>query len=252
LTSPPITPTPPAISKWKASSLNRSFSRTRTARCQWRRKKSWRSSRNFLFVRSATTKRYVNCRIFPERESLFPAPTNHTGRLACREVLSLDGKKIARAWRVLRGVRGLSEAERFLQPRRHRGRAEATARELSPLARLIHTLCEEKIRSQIVGMSGAILQRVPATTLDTELWIDLPPCCFRKPGLKLISPQFFHCFGSLLIRIRFQQRAFQPRKILFDFLSQIFAIKSHSRVITGNVLTSLLLDDSPACFVDAV
>src|SRR6059036_2808346 len=50
----------------------------------------------------------------------------------------------------------------------------APARELSPLARLIHTLREEKIRFQITGMSGAILQGVPATTLDTDLWIDLP------------------------------------------------------------------------------
>jgi hypothetical protein len=49
------------------------------------------------------------------------------------------------------------------------------ARKLSPLARLIHTLNEEKIRFQIAGMSGAILQGVPATTLDTDIWIDLPP-----------------------------------------------------------------------------
>jgi len=49
------------------------------------------------------------------------------------------------------------------------------ARKLSPLARLIHTLGEEKIRFQIAGMSGAILQGVPATTLDTDIWVDLPP-----------------------------------------------------------------------------
>lgn len=55
------------------------------------------------------------------------------------------------------------------------GRALADARELSPLARLVHTLRTEKIRFQVAGMSGAILQGVPATTLDTDLWIDLPP-----------------------------------------------------------------------------
>lgn len=49
------------------------------------------------------------------------------------------------------------------------------ARELPPLTRLIHALGQEKIRFQIVGMSGAILQGVPATTLDTDIWIDLPP-----------------------------------------------------------------------------
>lgn len=51
----------------------------------------------------------------------------------------------------------------------------AAPRKLSPLARLIHALREEKIRFQVAGMSAAILQGVPATTLDTDLWIDLPP-----------------------------------------------------------------------------
>src|SRR5208282_336044 len=65
----------------------------------------------------------------------------------------------------------------FVRPQsgRHTGRAVAAAPELSPLARLIHTLREEKIRFQIAGMSGAILQGVPATTLDTDIWVDLPP-----------------------------------------------------------------------------
>jgi hypothetical protein len=51
----------------------------------------------------------------------------------------------------------------------------ADARELSPLARLIHTLQQEKIRFQVAGMSAAILQRCPATTLDTDLWLDMAP-----------------------------------------------------------------------------
>ena len=50
----------------------------------------------------------------------------------------------------------------------------ADARELSPLAELVHTLSEEGIRFQIAGMSAAVLQGVPATTLDTDIWIDLP------------------------------------------------------------------------------
>jgi hypothetical protein len=50
----------------------------------------------------------------------------------------------------------------------------AAARKLSPLARLVHTLQQEKIRFLVAGMSAAILQGVPATTLDTDLWIDLP------------------------------------------------------------------------------
>lgn len=50
----------------------------------------------------------------------------------------------------------------------------ADAREFSPLAELVHALVEEGIRFQVAGMSAAILQGVPATTLDTDLWIDLP------------------------------------------------------------------------------
>jgi len=49
-----------------------------------------------------------------------------------------------------------------------------TSRKLSPLARLIHALREEGIRFQIVGMSAAILQGVPATTIDTDIWVELP------------------------------------------------------------------------------
>ena len=47
-------------------------------------------------------------------------------------------------------------------------------REVSPLARLVHALREEGIRFQIAGMSAAILQGVPATTIDTDFWVELP------------------------------------------------------------------------------
>jgi hypothetical protein len=33
----------------------------------------------------------------------------------------------------------------------------------------------------VVGMSSAILQGVPATTLDTDLWIDLPERQYMRP-----------------------------------------------------------------------
>src|SRR5262249_6576048 len=60
------------------------------------------------------------------------------------------------------------------QSGRHARRTVAHARELSPLARLVQTLRQEGIRFQIAGMSAAVLQGVPATTLDTDIWIDLP------------------------------------------------------------------------------
>jgi hypothetical protein len=60
------------------------------------------------------------------------------------------------------------------KPRGDTGRAVADAPEFSPLGRLIHALTAEKIRFQVVGMAAALLQGVPATTLDTDIWIDLP------------------------------------------------------------------------------
>ena len=50
----------------------------------------------------------------------------------------------------------------------------ADARKLPALARFIHALAEEGIRFQIAGMSSAILQGTPATTLDTDIWVNLP------------------------------------------------------------------------------
>ena len=66
------------------------------------------------------------------------------------------------------------------QSGRHPRRTLANAPIFSPIARLIHALREEKIRFQLVGMSGAILQGVPATTLDTDFWIDLPPRSYMR------------------------------------------------------------------------
>src|SRR5438046_1151070 len=68
--------------------------------------------------------------------------------------------------------------------RRNAGRAMAGARKLSPLARLVQSLGEEGIRFQMVGMSAAILQGVPATTTDTDIWVDLPERQYiRLPNL---------------------------------------------------------------------
>jgi len=52
--------------------------------------------------------------------------------------------------------------------------AVADARRISPIVWLLQSLGEEKIRFQIVGMSAAILQGVILTTLDIDIWVDLP------------------------------------------------------------------------------
>jgi len=54
------------------------------------------------------------------------------------------------------------------------GRAVADERELSPLARLLGALGAEEIRYQVIGMTAANLQGVPGSTIDVDLWLDLP------------------------------------------------------------------------------
>jgi hypothetical protein len=54
------------------------------------------------------------------------------------------------------------------------GRAVANEREISPLAKLLGALGAEKIRFQIIGMTAANLQGVPGSTIDVDLWLDLP------------------------------------------------------------------------------
>ena len=51
----------------------------------------------------------------------------------------------------------------------------ADAQELPSITRLIDARRAEKTRFIVIGMTAAILQGTPATTLDIDLWIDLPP-----------------------------------------------------------------------------
>ncbi|MEM1156955.1 MAG: hypothetical protein AAF571_12140 [Verrucomicrobiota bacterium] len=48
------------------------------------------------------------------------------------------------------------------------------------IARLIDALRAEKIRFILVGMSAALLQGVPGSTLDTDIWIGLPSRQYMK------------------------------------------------------------------------
>jgi len=57
----------------------------------------------------------------------------------------------------------------------------ADERDLSPLARLMGALGTEKIRFLLIGMSAAIVQGVPGSTLDVDLWIDLPERQYMRP-----------------------------------------------------------------------
>jgi hypothetical protein len=60
-------------------------------------------------------------------------------------------------------------------PRGHARRALGDAPEISPIARLAEALRAQETRFIVVGMTAALLQGAPATTLDIDLWIELPP-----------------------------------------------------------------------------
>ena len=60
------------------------------------------------------------------------------------------------------------------EPERESRRALGEARGVSQIARLVHAIRAKGIRFQIAGMSAAILQGVPATTIDTDIWVELP------------------------------------------------------------------------------
>ena len=50
----------------------------------------------------------------------------------------------------------------------------ATRRKLHPVARLLEALEAEEIRFMLIGMSAAIVQGVMGSTLDVDIWVDLP------------------------------------------------------------------------------
>lgn len=50
-----------------------------------------------------------------------------------------------------------------------------TPRKPHPVTRLLEALEAEKIRYMLIGMSAAVVQGVMETTMEVDLWIDLPP-----------------------------------------------------------------------------
>ena len=118
------------------------------------------------------------------------------------EGLAKSPSQAERHARVKRGGKNSTRP----QPRCNTGRAVADARDLSPLTRLVQSLGEEGIRFQMVGMSAAIIQGVPATTLDTDIWVDLPRRQYirllhlvnRQGGMGLAPTMYALADGSLV------------------------------------------------------
>ncbi len=91
------------------------------------------------------------------------------------------------------------------------GRAVNDARPVSPLVRLIQSLGEEEIRFQIVGMSAAMLQGVMMTTLDTDIWVDLPERQYIrltnlcvKQGASALAPTLYVLADGRLVNFLFR------------------------------------------------
>jgi hypothetical protein len=69
----------------------------------------------------------------------------------------------------------------------------------------------EKIRFQLIGMSAAILQGVPVTTIDVDLWIDLPPREYmrtinvaRSLGAKMVRNTIVELTDGTLVNFIFE------------------------------------------------
>jgi len=60
------------------------------------------------------------------------------------------------------------------RPGGHSARAVGIVRGQHALVRLLEALEAEKVRYLLIGMSAAVAQGVMASTLDVDLWIDLP------------------------------------------------------------------------------
>jgi hypothetical protein len=96
---------------------------------------------------------------------------NDSERLADRLQSDQKGARIRRA----------RKNPQRTKSRRDAGRTVANERDLSPLARLMGALGEEKIEFLLIGMSAAIFQGVAGSTIDVDFWINLPARQYMRP-----------------------------------------------------------------------
>ena len=72
-----------------------------------------------------------------------------------------------------------------------------TSRKLRQVSRFLAALEEENIRFMLIGMSAAIVQGVMETTLDVDLWIDLPSRQYMR--LHIIANQQGGAMGATTV-----------------------------------------------------
>jgi hypothetical protein len=147
---------------------------------------------------------------------------------------SKAGKKSKRENKPQRLAKGASKAPRNAQSGRARkssvrkvrrsnaGRALADERELSPLGRLLGALNAEKIRFQVIGMSAANMQGVPGSTIDVDLWLDLPSRQYIK-ALNIAVRE-----GAQVLRNTVVELADQT---LVNFVYEVTGLPAFKRVI---------------------
>jgi len=97
------------------------------------------------------------------------------------------------------------------QSGRNAGRKVARKRSVSPLAGLVGALRAEKIRFQLIGMSAAVLQGVPVSTIDVDLWIDLPARQYMRAvnaavcqGAKMVRNTVVELSNGLLVNFIYE------------------------------------------------
>lgn len=84
-----------------------------------------------------------------------------------------DGSRLAKAQKGPRAERTRADSART-KPRGNPHGKVGNEREIPPLGELLVALQKEGVRFQIARMSAAILQGVPGSTLDFDIWIGLP------------------------------------------------------------------------------
>ena len=100
----------------------------------------------------------------------------------------------------------------------------ATGPKSSPLVQLFAALKAERIKFMLVGMSAANLQGVLASTVDVDVWIDLPP----RQYVRVIN-----LCRKLKATIQSPNKIFLSDETPVDFIYEIGGLKKFAAEFCG-------------------
>ncbi len=109
------------------------------------------------------------------------------------------------------------------QPRRDAPRTLADERDVHPLTPLFRALQAEKIPFLIIGMNAAIMQGAPGSTLDYDIWVNLP----TRQYMRVIN--IAHKLGAEL----FSNQSIALHGLLVDFVYTPHGLKSFRSELRG-------------------